>query len=58
VQLEVLHTIIFELEDISSSRDPDFTDEIDWMLYWVCMSFFYSLDYQRGAHHVSRARDV
>jgi hypothetical protein len=28
------------------------------MLYWVCMSFFCSLDYQHGAHHVSRARDV
>jgi hypothetical protein len=36
----------------------NFTDEIDMMLYWVCMSFFCSLDYQLGAHHVSRARDV
>jgi hypothetical protein len=58
VQLEVLHIIASELEDISSSRDQNFTDEINRMLYWVCMSFFYSLDYQRGAHHVSRARDI
>jgi hypothetical protein len=28
------------------------------MLHWVGMSFFCSLDYQRGAYHVSRARDI
>jgi hypothetical protein len=32
----------------------NFTDEINRMLHWVGMSFFCSLDYQRGAYHVSR----
>jgi hypothetical protein len=49
VQLEVLHTIVFELEDISSLRVPELH---------LCMSFLCSLDYQHGAHHVSRARDI
>jgi hypothetical protein len=58
VQLEVLHIIASELEDIFSSRDPELRDEINRMLHWVGMSFLCSLDYQRGAHHVSRARDI
>jgi hypothetical protein len=27
-------------------------------LYWIFVSFLCPLDYQHGAHHVSRARDV
>jgi hypothetical protein len=36
----------------------DFVDEVNWMLHRVCMSFLCPLDYQHGAHHVSRAGDV
>jgi hypothetical protein len=58
MQLEVLHIIASELEDIFLRGTQNITDEINRMLHWVDMSFLCSLDYQRGAHHVSRARDI
>jgi hypothetical protein len=44
------------ISDLGGSED--LADEVHWMLNWMCMSFFLSLDYQRGAYHVSRARKV
>jgi hypothetical protein len=58
VQLEVLHIIASELMGIFLRGTQNFTDEINRVLHWIGMSFFCSLDYQRGAHHVSHARDV